>query len=76
MEKFVLPDGKEIPMSFIYISFLFPLFVMTLVVAFILGPVLSLGLFAIMGITGGIVWLGTRNLDWGLIELDDDGELE
>lgn len=62
MQKYTLPDGQEVPMSVVYIAFLFPLFVMTVVTAFIIGPVLSLGLFAIMAITAGIVWLGSRNL--------------
>lgn len=70
-----LPDEVEIsPVALAVVLFL-PLSIMTIVTMFIIGPALSLGLVAIMAITAGIVWLGSRGTDW-MEPLDDDGELE
>lgn len=59
-----LPNGLEIPLP-VFIAVLFgPLVIMTIVVMFVIGPVLSLGLLAMMAIIAGIVWLGSRGTDW------------
>lgn len=59
-----LPDELEISPVALGIVVFFPLTVITLITMFIIGPALSLGLLAIMAITTGIVWLGSRGTDW------------
>lgn len=60
----VLPDDFDIPTPVLALVLFFPLIVMTVVTMVIIGPVLSLGLLAIMATTAGIVWLGSRGTDW------------